>query len=204
MQVVAMHSTKSLFSRTGTRVVLSIVLVALACGLFAWDSDFMLALELKLNRHDRPTYATRLQSGTKPLHAKIVGDRVVADAVSIDSQLFGGSSSAGPLAKGAWIDPHGSTPGGGQPIVIAGHRTTGHFATLHLIKRGQPVIVYWKGKEYDYIVTGTHAISGDAGINIQKDAPGTGERLVLYTCLPRWKGDKRNVVIAVPYVPKKK
>lgn len=80
---------------------------------------------------------------------------------------------------------------------------THRFATLHLLKKGQPVIVYWQGKEYDYIVTSIHSISGTRGINIQKDAPGSGERLVMYTCLPRSQGDKRSVVVAVPYAPKK-
>jgi LPXTG-site transpeptidase (sortase) family protein len=199
-----MRKLPEALSRTSTRVVLGIVLFALAVGLFAWDSDFMLALELKLNHHDRPSYATRLLPKMKPLHSKVVGDRLVIDDVSIDVRLTGGTSSAKPLEKGAWIDPQGSTPGSGQPIVVAGHRTTGHFATLHLVDRGMPVIVYWKGKEYDYVVKSVHSISGASGINIQKDAPGSGERLVLYTCLPRWKGDKRSVVVAVPYVPKKK
>lgn len=194
-----MHKLKNLLSRTSSRVVLTIVLLVFAIGLFAWDSDFMLALGLKLNHHDRPTYATKLLPKLKPLHSKIVGDRLVADSVSIDVRLFGGSNSSAPLSKGAWIDPAGSTPGQGQPIVVAGHRTTHHFATLHLIGRGDLVIVYWKGHEYDYIVTNIHAISGTRGLNIQKDAPGTGERLVMYTCLPRWQGDKRNVVVAVPY-----
>ena len=198
-----MRNLKNLLARTSTRVVLSIVLVALACGLFAWDSDFMLALELKINHHDRPTYATRLLPGAKPLHSKIVGDRVVADSVNIDCQIFGGTDFNSALSQGAWIDPHVSTPGKGQPIVIAGHRISGRFATLHLIKRGAPVILYWKGKEYDYIVQSIHPIEGQAGINLQRDAPGTGERLVLYTCLPRWQGDKRNVVVAIPYTPKK-
>ena len=202
--VVAMRKLPDVLSRTSTRVVLSVVLLALAVGLFAWDSDFVLSLELRLNHHDRPTYATRLLPKMKPLHSKVVGNRVVIDSVSIDVEVFGGSKSAKPLEKGAWIDPHGSTPGMGQPIVIAGHRITGRFATLHLVGRGAPVIVYWKGHEYDYVVTSIHSIKGTSGINIQKDAPGTGERLVLYTCLPRWKGDKRNVVVAVPYTPKKK
>lgn len=201
--MIAMSKASRVLSRTSTRVILGIVLLAVAVGMFAWDSDFVLSLELKLNHHDRPTYATRLLPKLKPLRSHIVGNRLVIDAVSIDVQLYGGTASAKPLEKGAWIDPEGSTPGAGQPIIVAGHRTTGHFATLHLIKRGQPVIVYWKGKEYDYIVTTIHSIDGASGINIQKDAPGTGERLIMYTCLPRWKGDKRNVVVAVPYVAKK-
>lgn len=198
-----MPRLKDLLARTSSRVALSVILLVVAFGLFAWDSDLLLALQLKLSHHDRPSYATRLLPKLKPLHSKIVGDRVVIDAVGIDVRLYGGTNSAQPLAKGAWVDPHGNTPGNGQPIVIAGHRISGRFATLHLVKRGQPVIVYWKGKEYDYIVTGIHPIPGPSGINIQKDAPGTGERLVLYTCLPRWQGDKRNVVVAVPYTPKK-
>jgi LPXTG-site transpeptidase (sortase) family protein len=192
----------SLLSRTSTRIALSVVILVTALGLMLWDSDLMLALTLKMSKHDRPTYATRL-SKLKPLHSRVVGDRLVADSVSIDVRLYGGANSSKGLSKGAWIDPHASTPGSGQPIVVAGHRTTNHFATLHMLKRGEPVIVYWKGKEYDYIIKTIKPISGSSGLNVQRDAPGSGERLIMYTCTPKWKGDKRHVVVAVPYKPKK-
>ncbi len=198
-----MRSPNNLLSNTGIKIALSMVLLTAALGLILWDSEFALGLKLKLDRNERPTYATRLLPNLTPLRSKIVGNRVVSDAVSIDARIYGGSNSAGPLAKGVWIDPHGSTPGKGEPIVIAGHRTTHHFATLHLIKRGMPVIVYWQGKEYDYIVKSVKPINGSSGLNVQKDAPGTGERLILYTCTPKWQGDKRHVVVAVPYKPKK-
>jgi LPXTG-site transpeptidase (sortase) family protein len=197
-----MRKFMSLLSRTSTRIALSVVLLVAALGLVLWDSDLLLALQLRMNKHDRPTYATKL-SKLKPLRSKVVGDRLVADSVSIDVRLYGGKSPSGPLKKGAWIDPHGSTPGSGQPIIVAGHRTTRHFATLHMLKRREPVIVYWKGKEYDYIIKSIRPISGSSGLNVQRDAPGTGERLIMYTCTPKWKGDKRHVVVAVPYKPKK-
>jgi LPXTG-site transpeptidase (sortase) family protein len=198
-----MSSLSNLRSSTIARVALSIVLVVVAVGLLAWDSDLALGIKLKLDRHARPTYATRLLPKLDPLRAKIVGNRVVSDPVSIDSQILGGTNSGPALSKGVWIDPQGSSPGKGEPVVIAGHRTTHRFATLHLLKRGMPVIVYWQGKEYDYIVARVKPIEGSSGINIQKDAPGKGERLILYTCLPKSEGDKRYVVVAVPYKPKK-
>ena len=198
-----MRSLKNLPAKTRTRLALSIVLVAIAVGLFAWDSDFVLGLELKLSRHVRPTYATRLLPNLKPLRKEIVGNRVVSDPVGIDCQIFGGSDSGLPLARGLWIDPHASTPGKGQPIVIAGHRTTKRFASLHLFKPGMPVIVYWQGTEHDYMVTSVKPIAGSSGINVQRDAPGIGERLILYTCMRKWQGDKRYIVVAVPYSPKK-
>jgi len=198
-----MSSLRSLRSGATVRVALSIVLVVVAVGLFTWDSDLALGLKLKLNRHARPLYATKLLPKLKPLRSKIVGDRVVSDPVSIDTRIFAGSDSGPALSKGVWIDPHGGKPGMGEPVIIAGHRTTHRFATLHLIKRGMPVIVYWHGKEYDYIVTRVKPIEGSSGINVQKDAPGSGERLILYTCLPKSHGDKRYVVVAVPYKPKK-
>jgi len=198
-----MGEVTGLLSRKSTRIGLTVVVLAAALGLFLWDSDFISAIQIKINHHDRPTYATRLLPHLKPLRTKIVGNRLVADSVNIDVRLYGGSSSSRGLSKGAWVDPHGSVPGGGEPIIVAGHRMTHHFATLHLLKKGQPVIVYWQGKEYDYIVKSSHSISGKSGINVQKDAPGTGERLIMYTCLPRWQGDKRDVVVAVPYAPKR-
>lgn len=192
-----MHSIRAMRSHRGTKIALSAVVLLTAAGLLLWDSDFLLALQLKMNRHDRPSYPTQLTKA-KPLHSKVVGDRLVADSVSIDARIYGGSNSSKGLAKGVWIDPHGSTPGAGEPVIIAGHRTTRHFATLHMLKRGQPVIVYWKGREYDYIVTKVKSLKSSSGINVQRDAPGSGERLIMYTC-EKWKGDRRHAVIAVPY-----
>jgi LPXTG-site transpeptidase (sortase) family protein len=190
-------------SRTSTKVVLSILVAVLAIGLIAWDSDPLLAMMVALSRHDRPTYATQLQPHVKPVRGRAKGDRLVVDGVSIDVAIRQGAASAGPLKKGVWLDPQGSTPGAGEPIVIAGHRVTKRFATLPLAKKGMTAIVYWKGTEYDYRIVSIKPINGATGINVAKEAPGTGERLIMYTCTPKNQGDKRYVVVARPIKAKK-
>lgn len=201
--MIAMRRILTRLSSKPARITLSAILLATAAGLLLWDSDIMLALSLRLNRHDRPTYKTRLQPHKKPLRRRIRGNRLVADSASIDVRLYGGRRSSKGLKKGAWIDPHGGTPGSGEPIIVAGHRTTRHFATLHLLRRRDPVIVYWKGHEYDYVVKKTRSVSGRRRLNVQKIA-GTGERLVMYTCTKKRRGRKRKVVVAVPYKKRKR
>lgn len=198
-----MTSLRERLSKTSTRVTLSVLALVVAVGLIAWDSDVVMSMTLALQRHDRPTYTTQTQPGAKSLRGRAKGNRLVIDAVSIDTVIGTGASSAAPLKKGAWLDPQGSLPGNGEPIVIAGHRVTKRFATLPLAKKGMTAIVYWKGKEYDYRIVSIRPVNGTSGINLAKDAPGTGERLIMYTCTPKYKGDKRYVVVATPIAPKK-
>ena len=196
--MVSVTSIRERLSRTSTRVVLTIVALLVAVGLIAWDSDPLLSMTLAFKNRSRPTYTTQLRPGVKSLRGRARGNRLVIDAVSIDVGIRAGARSAAPLKKGVWLDPQGSVPGSGEPIVLAGHRVTKRFATLPKVKKGMIAVVYWQGHEYDYRILSIKPVRGTAGIKLGTDAPGTGERLILYTCAPKTKGDKRYVVVASP------
>jgi LPXTG-site transpeptidase (sortase) family protein len=97
------------------------------------------------------------------------------------------------LARGAYHEPGTADPGHGGNVVLAGHRDLRVFALLYRLRPGDPIVLYWMGKEYDYRVSKVFDV-GPKDIKILQQ---TGdERLTLYTCRPRELGDKRTVVVA--------
>jgi len=191
----------------GIRTAAVIVLVAVAAAILIWDADPVIKSELVLRRiafGDGATlpYPSALYPRGNPRHDRPpAGNRLVIPSTGIDVAVVRASSADAGLPRGIWLDPVGGVPGGGEPVVLAGHRVRSRFAPLHLVEIGDSVIVYWNGVERDYRVTAIRSIRAENGIDLAKDAPGTGERLVLYTCLPRWMGNKRTVVTATPITP---
>jgi LPXTG-site transpeptidase (sortase) family protein len=189
-------------SWTLTAAVITLVLVAAA--VLVWDADPVITGELALRRtiwgRDATlAYPSRLYANATPAHAKLpAGDRLDIPSLGIDVAIVRAKSADAGLPYGIWLDPAGSTPGSGEPVILAGHRIRARFAALHLVRIGDPVIAYWHGQEFDYRVTSVRSIVAANGIDLSRDAPGNGERLVLYTCLPRWMGNKRTVVTAAP------
>jgi LPXTG-site transpeptidase (sortase) family protein len=183
----------------------AIALVVVAAAVLIWDADPVITGELALRRaiwgpNATLAYPSRLYEGVAAMHpAYPSGNRIVIPTCGIDLAIVRAKSADAGLPYGAWLDPVGGVPGGGEPVVIAGHRISSRFAALHLVHDGDPIIVYWHGAELDYRVTSVRSIVAANGIDLQRDAPGNGERLVLYTCLPRWMGNKRTVVTAAPY-----
>jgi len=179
-----------------------ITLIVVVAALLLWDADPIIKGELALRRAisgESATlpYPSRMFPKSAPRHAeKPAAKRIVIPSVGINVAVVQARSADAGLPRGVWLDPVGSTPGGGEPIVIAGHRLRSRFSALHMARVGDPVIVYWDGAAHDYRVTSIRSIKAENGIDMQRDAPGDGERLVLYTCLPRWLGNKRTVVTA--------
>ena len=184
----------------------AITLVVVAAAVLIWDADPIITGELALRRaiwgpNATLEYPSRLYANATPMHAKVPGgNRIDIPSCGIDIALVHAKNADAGLPYGAWLDPVGGEPGGGEPVVIAGHRIRSRFAALHLVRKGDSVIVYWRGAELDYRVTSVRSIVAANGIDLERDAPGNGERLVLYTCLPRWMGNKRTVVTAAPYL----
>jgi len=191
-------------NRRWVQIAAVTVLVAVAAALLLWDADPIIRGELALRRAiqgDAATlpYPSRAFPGIEPRSARQpAGRRLVIPAAGIDVAVIRARSADAGLLRGVWLDPAGSVPGSGEPVVIAGHRVRARFAPLHLVRVGDPVIAYWDGEEHDYRVTSIRTIRAENGLDMQRDAPGDGERLVLYTCLPRWMGNKRTVVTAQP------
>ena len=192
--------------RSKVLVAAVITLVVVAAAVLIWDADPVITGELALRRaiwgaDATLAYPSRLYANATPAHRTMpTGSRIDIPTCGIDIAVVRAKSADAGLPYGAWLDPVGGEPGGGEPVVIAGHRIRSRFAALHLVKVGDPVIVYWHGAEVDYKVTSVRSIVAANGIDLQRDAPGNGERLVLYTCLPRWMGNKRTVVTAAPYL----
>jgi LPXTG-site transpeptidase (sortase) family protein len=97
------------------------------------------------------------------------------------------------LGKGLWRQPTSLTPGSAGTCVIAGHRISSQFAKLAKVRKGDIVWVAYGRVQYKYRVTSV------ATLNVSSSTPdiriGVKERLVLYTCVPRWNGNKRTVVV---------
>lgn len=191
------------FSATHTlRIALGVALVAAALLVAAWDTDPLLEAELSVRRFvkpEAPSSAMRIAASATPTHGAARADRrVVIPSVGIDSPISESANAFAGLKRGVWRDPHGGVPGSGEPVVLAGHRTRARFAMLHRTGVGDQVVVYWDGEEFDYRVTRRWSVDATEGIELASPGGSPGERLVLYTCLPRWQGDKRTIVEARP------
>lgn len=122
------------------------------------------------------------------------GDRLVLPAIGVDVGVFEGDADTC-LRQGTWHDSTSEDPGEGGNVVIAGHRNRGVFVLLPYMHPGEPVILYWRGEEFDYTVTEVFEIGPDEDWVLE---PTDSETLTLYTCTPRWIGDRRVVLRAEP------
>lgn len=127
-------------------------------------------------------------------------NRLVVPSINVDIRITEGPDVSA-LLQGGWRRPHTSTPDSGGNTVIAGHRflytstNASYFYNLDKVKTGDPIIIYWKGKEYNYNVTETKQVQA-TDVEIEDNTPDT--RLTLYTCTPLWTAKDRLVVIAKP------
>lgn len=140
---------------------------------------------------------TEFVEGEKPIP---LDDTLVIPQIGVDVRIVGGDTDAA-LLEGAWHRPGTGNPVDGGNYVVTGHRfrylppnnTT--FYNLDKLNKGDLVIVYYDGQEYDYRVEESFVvepedlhIEGDLGYDV----------LTLYTCTPLWTSSKRLVVRALP------
>ena len=127
-------------------------------------------------------------------------NRLVIPGIQVDVSIVEGSS-ANVLLKGGWRRPKTSTPDKGGNTVIAGHRflytstNASYFYNLDKVKVGDPIIVYWKGVEYNYEVSESKVVKATA-LEIEDNTK--DPILTLYTCTPLWTAKDRLVIIAKP------
>ncbi len=127
---------------------------------------------------------------------------LVIPAVGIDVNVVEGESDDA-LNYGAWHRPNTSNPEVGGNMVITGHRfrylppSNLTFYHLDKVQEGDDIIVYWEGKEYDYVVTEIFVVEPEE-VHIEADT--ASPRLTLYTCTPLWTAKQRLVVVAEPAV----
>ena len=142
-------------------------------------------------------YETDLDSGTNDKRGGIpLDNRVVIPKIALDQHINQGSSLK-LLNKGVWARPSTSTPPEGSNTVLTGHRFTydgpATFYSLDKVTKGDKIVLYWEGKEYDYTVTETKVVPPVA-IEIEKATK--DKQLTVYTCTPLWSAKNRLVVIA--------
>jgi len=134
----------------------------------------------------------RVMSPTRPK-----GDRLVIPRIGLDTRIIEASPPLA-LAEGVYHYPETADPGEAGNAVIAGHRIREVFTLLHVLKAGDPIIVYWHGGENDYRVVRKFEVE-PTDVSILSPSP--TEELTLYTCIPRSAGNRRTVVIAAPVTP---
>lgn len=142
-------------------------------------------------------YPTKIadELGVEPDSAALpMGTRIVIPKIAVDQQVMGGDINTA-LRTGVYHHTGTGSPGEDRSIVIAGHRNRRQFALLGRMRAGDPVILYWNGKEHIYRVTRTYTTDpGDESVL----AAGDTEVLRLYTCRPRVVDDTRFVLVAEP------
>jgi len=121
-----------------------------------------------------------------------VSGRVRIPSIGVNQRLVEGSSMSA-LNSGLWHQPPSVKPGGAGACVIAGHRISTEFSRLSQIKVGDLVWVTVGRTTYKYRVASVSTFNANgATLGFRT---GAQEKLILYTCLPRWQGNKRTVVV---------
>ncbi len=120
-------------------------------------------------------------------------NRVAIPEIGVDIPIGENEKSA--LARGAWHQPGSATPDSEGNMVLAGHRRRGVFGLLRHLAPGDEIVVTWEGQTYRYRVTSRRTVKPAERTVIMREGE---DRLTLYTCIPRFLGDKRVVVTAVP------
>lgn len=195
-------------SRT-LKIALSVVLVAAVMGgayLALRETEPEVAFDLGLVRASMPYASRLLPDGSFASSATITpgealgkqpsgtpsGDRLVIPRIALDLAVVRGNDISA-LRRGLWLQPPCALPGDPGAAVIAGHRIATQFSLLPKLSVGDPVVLFFRGVEFDYRVSSVSVLDAtrpDAG----PGKPGDPSSLVLYTCTPRWNGDKRVVV----------
>lgn len=122
------------------------------------------------------------------------GKRLVIPRIAVNVPILRGNPNRA-LSLGVYHHPETGDPGEEDAIVFAGHRNRRALALLSRLKAGDPVLVYWNGVEHIYRVERMYTT---LPTDLDVLAPSDHEELRLYTCLPRYLGNKRTVVIALP------
>jgi LPXTG-site transpeptidase (sortase) family protein len=125
-------------------------------------------------------------------------NRLVIPKIGVDVNIAEGETDAA-LWRGIWRIPGTSNPEAGGNTVLSGHRfqyLPPNSRTLYLMDKLEPgdlIIVYWKGKEYDYRVTEKKVIL-PTQTEILDNTP--DDQLTLFTCTPLFSTKNRLVVFS--------
>jgi LPXTG-site transpeptidase (sortase) family protein len=186
---------------TRSRVLLGvgIALIAISLGIVLYQTWPDLSYELGLVDETWPYTSAFGESVAKqPTEITLPkGNRIVIPVIGVDAPISGGDSETA-LSQGVYHHAETAEPGQGDNIALAGHRNRDVFALLYRLSPEDPVSVWWGGEEYTYRVTRIYEVDPDDSSVL---AASDEEVLTLYTCLPRFLGNKRTVVEAAPAEP---
>jgi sortase A len=121
---------------------------------------------------------------------------LVIPAINLQEVAHEGQTAAA-LSLGIWRRPQTSTPDKGGNTVLVGHRFSySDPAVLYHLDRvneGDPIVLYWEGKKYQYQVERKLIVPPSA---IEIEAPTDEPMLTVYTCTPLWSARDRLVLQA--------
>jgi len=177
-------------------VLVGATLILAGVGTALWLHAPDIKWELGLVEPRYP-YPSRLATGTvTPESDRIPTDAaIVIPRIGVVAPILEGDTAAA-LDAGVYRHAETAEPGSDRNVTIAGHRVSRAFALLSRLEAGDEIIVYWYGTEHDYRVTEVWDTTPDDDTVLSQ---GTAESLTLYTCTPRYAGDERTVVRAVPF-----
>ena len=119
------------------------------------------------------------------------GNRVIIPSIGVNLPI--GENELPALRVGVWHQAGSAAPDQSGNVVLAGHRMSRVFSLLHRLGPGDDVIVIWNGAEYRYRVSSSKIVAPDETSVMLRAGV---DRLTLYTCIPRFLGNKRTVVTA--------
>jgi sortase A len=180
-------------------LIAGVILLACGIGLIAYNLAPDAAMSLGLVSPLDP-YAAHT-GDPSALHAAATrrpdGERVVIPRIRVDVQVYDGPEDRA-LARGVYHHAGTAEAGGSGNTVVAGHRNRHAFALLAHLRPGDSVTYWREGTRNEYRVARVFSVDGaDAAILRQTNT----SRLTLYTCTPRFLGNRRTVVVATPVDP---
>ena len=124
-------------------------------------------------------------------------NRIVIPSINVDMSILEGPDERTLNRGGIWHIPKTSDPEKGGNFVVSGHRwqyLPPSSMTLYLldkVKDGEPIIVYWKGMEYDYRIVSREVVD-PSRVDILNPTP--APRLTIFTCTPVFSTKQRLVL----------
>lgn len=174
---------------------LAVVCAVAAVVLVVWQLWPEISWSTGLVDEEWPYHSEAAEPGTpSPGGGMPEGRRLVIPSIAVDVPILQGRPEDA-LRAGVYHHPETGDPGDQDSIVFGGHRNRRVLALLSRLRPGDPVLVYWDGNEHVYRVSRTFVVSPTDPTVL---APADHEELRVYTCLPRYLGNKRTVVIALP------
>ena len=136
-------------------------------------------------------------SKTKPVEVARTGEWIIIPKIALDTQIYEGPNIS-TANKGVWHRPKSSSPDQGSNTVLVGHRFTytqpkGIFYNLDKLTVGDPLALFWNGKEYSYKISDIKVVPPE---DVDIESATNSDRLTIYTCTPLWSAKNRLVITA--------